>query len=114
MCKCTPSFPKPFCGRPGCEPTPQCREHLSTPHPLCPVCNPTKTVPELNTPLPELPVTRMYRALRAAKAVLETDIDACANCNYGDGATGKGSEGEPCEDCEDAREALRLVREALT
>lgn len=30
----------------------------------------------------------------------------CLQCNYGDGATGKGSEGEPCEECADIRAAI--------
>lgn len=53
------------------------------------------------------------RALNAAAEVLESDVDTCSNCNYGDGATGKTSEGEPCKDCQDVRESLALVHEAL-
>jgi hypothetical protein len=30
----------------------RCREHLGTPHPACPLCNPDKTVPELNRAAP--------------------------------------------------------------
>ena len=30
----------------------------------------------------------------------------CLECNYGDGATGKGSEGEPCEGCADLRAVI--------
>ena len=33
--------------------------------------------------------------LIAAAAVLESDIEACADCDWGHGATGKDSDGEP-------------------
>ena len=35
------------------------------------------------------------QALEAAAAVLESDIEACADCDWGHGATGKDSDGEP-------------------
>lgn len=39
-------------------------------------------------------------------AVAKQCASECADCNYGDGATGLGSEGEPCEECADIRAAI--------
>lgn len=52
-------------------------------------------------------------ALEACVPVLERDIEACGDCDWGDGSTGKEKDGSPCEGCGDSIEALRLVREAL-
>lgn len=52
-------------------------------------------------------------ALRAAKIVLQYDVNACNHCNYGKGATGSSSDGTPCEECALPREALKLVEDAL-
>ena len=41
--------------------------------------------------------------------LLREDIEGCANCNYGHGATGISSEGETCESCTPHRDLLKRI-----
>jgi hypothetical protein len=50
--------------------------------------------------------------LTAAADLFEEIAKECADCNYGDGATGKTSGGEPCEGCTPVRVAERRARAA--
>ena len=52
-------------------------------------------------------------ALRLAQACLEQDVEACGNCDGGDGSTGKDEHGDPCDGCSDQRAALAAVRQVL-
>lgn len=53
-------------------------------------------------------------ALEDAADMLHECALECMDCNYGCGATGKGSEGDPCDECSPTREAERRAREVLS
>lgn len=55
----------------------------------------------------------IHKALEDAADMLHECAQECSDCNYGDGATGKGSDGSICEECAPIREAERRAREAL-
>jgi hypothetical protein len=58
-------------------------------------------------------IERLREALEAAADMLHECALECSDCDYGNGATGKGSKGEVCEECAPIREAERRARKAL-
>jgi hypothetical protein len=57
---------------------------------------------------------RLGKELLAAADMLHQCADECIDCDYGDGATGKGSEGGQCEECRPVREAEKRARDLLS
>ena len=49
---------------------------------------------------------RMNAATPDLVEIAKRYASECKHCNYGDGATGLGSEGEPCEECGDIHAAI--------
>jgi hypothetical protein len=83
----------------------QCVHGVSLTKP-CEECNRAQTSP----PLEE----RLRKALEDAADMLHECATECADCNYGNGATGLDWDGSPCEECAPIREAERLAREAMS
>ena len=64
--------------------------------------------------LPTAAENGLYRGLlHECAEVLRDDIEGCASCNYGHGATGVSSEGEACEGCADQRDLLRRIEAVI-
>ena len=59
-------------------------------------------------------IDRLREALEDAADMLHECAQECPDCDYGNGATGEGSEGGVCEECAPVREAERRAREVLS
>lgn len=57
---------------------------------------------------------RLRLALEDAADMLHQCAQECADCDFGTGATGIGSDGTVCEECAPIREAARRAREELS
>jgi hypothetical protein len=58
-------------------------------------------------------IERLQNALGNAADMLHKCALECSDCDYGNGATGNGSEGEVCEECAPVCEAEKQARGVL-